>query len=67
MDLADVALFLGSQKAELMHFRQPIEQEFLCCIELTASNHIGLNVPTHLLGGLDAAGKAISINDVCGT
>src|SRR5262245_51317099 len=50
-----------------MHERQPIGQEFLGRVELTAANHISLNVPAHLLGGLDAAGKAVGINGVCGT
>src|SRR5262249_3406152 len=57
----------GSQKIKFMHFRQSIGQEFLGRIELTASNHIGLNIPTHLLGGLDTAGKAVGIHGVCGT
>src|SRR5262249_7507786 len=49
------ALFLRREERQVVHLRVAIRQELALKIELTAAKQLGIDVPAHALGSLDAA------------
>ena len=58
LHVAHRALLLGRQERQIVDLGQPVRQELAAEIEGPAAEHVGVDVPAHALGSLDAAGIA---------